>query len=615
MNKIKKNSRRTWQLFSIQVRSTVGLSLFVGLLSNTAGVQALQFGSEAGGLSGSFDSTFTYGMSSRLQSADCSILGNDSGGCNRGINNELSRYYNLSNNTGYANADVNYSNGDDGNLNYRKHDVYSNVIKGMHELSLKFGDGWSALGRVSWMKDFKMDNVRTTQLDSDARRAATERIDLLDLWIAKSFEVGDMPFKVKLGNQVISWGEEIFIPGGINQINAMSLPKFHTPGTQLKEVFKPAPMASFSVGLNDSLTAEGYYQFGWNSYDLDASGTYFSTADVVGAGHRPIYFSTSTIEGQLGTGACTTLTPTGRCGAPAISGLSDQTLIAMGLAVPYAGAKRPPNSGQFGVALRWLLEDIQTEFGFFYQRYHDKTPFVGYTGNRQGQLTSFFTSYGENKDLYGVSMNTMLGSVALGSELSFRPRDSVGIDPTVSYGSMFGGAFDSDSVYDVGRHAGYVEEKKWQLDVNATYTFSANDPLGFVPASLGAEDAFLIVEAAAVRYPTLQTNGSVPYLLTNYSLPDRTSWGYITEFGINYQDAFGTGITVTPQVDFSHDVKGTSPNALPFVEGRKSLTTSLLFNYRSRWKGGLQWVQYWGGRDLNTLSDRDFISANVSYSF
>lgn len=108
-------------------------------------VQAVQFSSE-NGLSGSFDSTLSVGAAQRLDSADCHILGGDSGGCNDGTNNELGSYYNLSKGNGYANADINYSNSDDGDLNYAKHDVYSEVVKGTHELSLKYGEGWSALG-------------------------------------------------------------------------------------------------------------------------------------------------------------------------------------------------------------------------------------------------------------------------------------------------------------------------------------------------------------------------------------------------------------------------------------------------------------------------------------
>ncbi|MDF5918954.1 DUF1302 family protein [Pseudomonas aeruginosa] len=175
------------------------------------------------------------------------------------------------------------------------------------------------MGRVAWAKDFKMDNVRTTELDDQAERDATERFDLLDLWVAKSFDIGEMPAKVKVGNQVISWGAEIFVPGGINQINALSLPKYHTPGTQLKEVFIPAPMASFNIGLTETLSLEGYYQFKWNAYSLDPVGTYFSSADIAGEGRRPIYYPTNyvnNIYGPLLGLTCADLTPTGQCGAP-----------------------------------------------------------------------------------------------------------------------------------------------------------------------------------------------------------------------------------------------------------------------------------------------------------
>lgn len=576
---------------------------------------AVLFGS-ADGISGSFDSTLSYGFASRLQSPDCHLLGSDNGGCNTGSNTELGRYYNPARGNGYANADINYSNSDDGDLNYAKHDVFSSVIKGTHELSLKFGDGWSALGRVAWAKDFRMDNTRRTDLDDEAERDATECFDLLDLWVAKSFDLGEMPAKVKVGNQVISWGAEIFVPGGINQINALSLPKYHTPGTQLKEVFIPAPMASFNVGLTDTVSLEAYYQFKWNAYALDPVGTYYSTSDVVGEGRRAIYYPTNYVEGLM-PGTCAA-TPTGHCGDPLNTGVSHADLVGAGLAVPYAGEREAKNSGQYGVALRWSAESIGTEFGFFYQRYHDKVPFVGYTALTDPNnlvVDNYFINYGEDKDLYGLSMSTMVGPVAVAGELSYRPEDSVGIDPTVPFGQGLTGVYNPYSVFDTGVNRGFVNERKWQADLNAIYTFSGNDPLGFIPEALGASDAFLLAEAVVTHYPGLDTSGKVPYAMPDYSLPDRTSWGYVTEMGVNYPNLFGSGVTVTPQLDFSHDVNGTTPNAMPFVEGRKSLSTSLLFNYRDRWKGGLQWVQFWGGGDTNLMADRDFISGNLSYSF
>lgn len=560
---------------------------------------AFRFGSEEG-LSGSFDSTVSFGMSARTGSAGCSTIGNDSGGCNNGTDNDLSRVYSLGNGLGYANADFNFTNFDDGNLNYKKGDVFSAALKGTHDLSLKYPGGWSALARVTWFKDFKAKDTRRTDVASEAEGDVT----LLDAWVAKSFSIGEQYGKIKLGNQVISWGEDIFILGGVNQINAIDLQKFHIPGTQLKEIFIPAPMLSGSFGLTEKLGMEAYYQFAWNSFKFDPSGTFFSTADVLGKGRRVAY-----LPGSI----CNDFGLSGPCGDQ--TALTDPERIALGTAVPYLGSEKPKRGGQYGVNFRYTADEIDTEFAFTYQRYHDKLPFLGFTGNSAGAVTGYYVAYGENKDLYAISANTKLFNVAVGAELSYRPNDSVGIDPTVPFGSIFGGSFDKNSVYDVGRHPGYVEEEKYQFHLTGFYTFSHNDPLGGLAKAVGASDGFILTEAAVTHYPGLDTSGRTPYFLPDYSLPDKTSWGYVFEMGLNYPNAFGSGVTLTPQIDWYHDVSGTSPNAIPFVQGRKALTLSLFANYRDSWKAAIQWVNFHGGGANNLMRDRDFIAASVSYSF
>lgn len=560
--------------------------------------QAFRFGSEEG-LSGSFDSTVSYGVMSRLESPGCKTIGNDSGGCNNTTNNEL---HTKQAGNGYANADFNYTNFDDGNLNYKKGDIVSAVLKGTHDLGLKYPGGWSALARFNWFVDTKSDDTRRTDVASEASGEVT----LLDLWVAKTFSVGDQRGKVKLGNQVISWGEDIFIIGGVNQINAIDLQKFHVPGTQLKEIFIPAPMLSLSTGVTDNLGFEGYYQFGWNGFKFDPVGTFFSAADVLGKGRRVAYVPTSIIEDFAGVGACAGL-PNGRCGDD--PGISDADAVAAGIAVPYLGTNEAKDHGQYGVNFRYTADEIDTEFAFTYQRYHDKLPFLGFTGNAAGAVTGYFVAYGEDKDLFAISANTKIANVAVGAELSYRPNDSVGIDPTVPFTGKY-------SIYrDGGSNPGFVEEEKYQFHLTGFYTFSHNDPLGGFAKALGASDGFLLAEAAVAHYPGLDTSGVTPYFLPNYALPDKTSWGYVVEMALNYPNVGGSGVTLTPQIDWYHDVDGTTPNGLPFVEGRKALTLSLFANYRDNWKGAIQWVNFHGGGANNLMRDRDFLSASVSYSF
>ena len=73
--------------------------------------------------------------------------------------------------------------------------------------------------------------------------------------------------------------------------------------------------------------------------------------------------------------------------------------------------------------------------------------------------------------------------------------------------------------------------------------------------------------------------------------------------------------TATPIIDFYHDVKGTAPNTIPFVEGRKALALGLNFDYHNKWKVGLGYSNFFGGGNLNLMRDRDIASMTVSYTF
>jgi hypothetical protein len=133
------------------------------------------------------------------------------------------------------------------------------------------------------------------------------------------------------------------------------------------------------------------------------------------------------------------------------------------------------------------------------------------------------------------------------------------------------GKFDKNSVYDVGRHPGFVEHKKWQFHTDRLLYLLPQRPPGRAGHRPGRHRRLHPGRGCRgpLPGPGPQRQHS-PYFLPNYGIPNRTSWGYVAEIGINYPNVAGSGITLTPQIDFAHDVKGTAPNALPFVEGRKA---------------------------------------------
>lgn len=591
----------------------------VGSLGFLAAQPAAAFKFEGESVSGSFDSTISLGLQKRLSAPDCRIIGNDNGGCVpvTGTLGGLTTGGDPNN----ANPDFNYLQSDDGNLNYKKGDITSFALKGTHELFLKAPAGFSALVRSTWSRDFKAGDTRRTPLSDEAKDLAVQNWTWLDAWVAKEFHIGDRPAKVKVGNQVISWGEDIFIYGGINATNAIDLRKFHTPGTQLKEVFRPAPMISLNTGVTDNLSFEGYYQWKWNGFQFDPVGTYFSGVDVIGKGARGAYVPTSIANYYLGAGL-----PYGTVGDPGGAHGFSEAQLADGTLNPAFGAagagsvayradtRRPKDSGQFGLAARYKSDALKSEFGFYFIRYHDKIPFVGFinAGDASNLLgVKYFEDYGEKRNVFGVSMNTNVGPVAVGAEISYRPREGVSIDPTVPVPPNPHSVFE----YAGKVSRGFVDEKKWQAHLTGFYLFAPSSPLGSLMTGLGAAEGFMLGEVAVTHYPQLDRSGFIPYLLPNYELPTRTSFGYVLSAGLTYPNVWASGWNLTPQIDFAHDVKGTSPNTIPFVEGRRAATLSLNFDRESRWKANLGITRYWGGGGNNLMRDRDMFYGSVSHSF
>ena len=67
-------------------------------------------------------------------------------------------------------------------------------------------------------------------------------------------------------------------------------------------------------------------------------------------------------------------------------------------------------------------------------------------------------------------------------------------------------------------------------------------------------------------------------------------------------------------MQFLHDVSGNSPAPSgPFVEDRTALTLGLRADYLSSWQANMSYTRLAG--DGNELSDRDFVTASVKYSF
>ena len=279
---------------------------------------------ELGEAKGSFDTTISVGSLFRLNAPDRNYYGLANGGLQRSVN------------------------ADDGDLNYPQ-GFDSFLVKANHDLLIKYQQA-GLFVRGFYFNDFMNSNGQRARvpLSDEARKVVAEGAELLDAYVYFNENISGMPVSFRLGRQVLSWGESTFIPNGINSINPIDVAKLRTPGSELKEALRPLMMASGSINLTESLSAEAFYLFDWQRTRIDPPGTYFSTNDFVAQGGKKIY---------LGFGA-----------------IGDSSTLG---AIPRGTDREPGNSGQYGINLKWLAHGLKdTEFGLYYMNYHSRLPVI-----------------------------------------------------------------------------------------------------------------------------------------------------------------------------------------------------------------------------------------------
>jgi hypothetical protein len=480
------------------------------------------------------------------------------------------------------------------------------------------------MARGTALYDFKATDTRRTDLSDGAEDQVARDIQLLDLWVSKDLNVGSQRARVRVGNQVISWGESIFAIGGINSTNSLDFQKLSIPGTQLKEAVLPAPIVSVASGLTRGVHAEAYYQFRWNKNRLPPVGTYFSVADILGNGRQPLFLNFDpTSPDFINFGG---LDPAA----------DPSQLNTFGVVI--RDDKTPKNSGQYGVAVRYKPEGVSLDLGFYFMNYHDKMPVLSALADGTAQWT-----YLENRKLYGVSANFPVGNWAVGWELSYRPKEAVALtgcyaDPAGALDALSNGVVGIDCPM-------YIDQKKYQMHLTGILSLTPGDHGWFLDL-LNADTATLIVEGVGIRFPDVSAdkrytrtingvsvtqapaagygfwkNGTVTIpdlgtFNTVAGMGDANSFGFTADFNWAYDNKIIRGWTLIPGITYFQAVKGNTPTLTAnYLQGAKSMNMYVLFNQNvpTHWQAGLNYTNYWGTNNL--LGDRDFIGGFITRNF
>jgi hypothetical protein len=582
--------------------------LAAAALVATGGAQAANFQLFDGAVEGSFDTTLGYGLQMRTEKYDP----------------DLSQPW------PYGSAAAELGNNQYGNrtLFNKKWDIFSNLVKASHDLQLN-GDGWSAFMRGNYFYDFAMASERDS-LPHESENRGVKHGDITDLYFLTRMGSTDQ-FTVRLGKQVISWGENTFIGGSLNDINTVDISKLRQPGVELKDALVGTPAAYFSWQMTDALSLETFVLLGYDELKVDPYGGFFGTQDAItdGAGFANgtiLYDPPGPPPPQLGA-AC--IAPDGgTCMLP-----------FAGIPVTRAGDNIPSYGGQYGVALRYYAPNLGNgfDFGLYYQNLHDHNPQLSSITGTSTNPGRYFVDYAKDVERYGFSFNTTLGPWAVGGEYSYRrnaPVQGVGFLVAAALGTDLAAGYAPGTEYE-----GFERYKRHQIQLTTQRLW------GPMPMLLGADQWNTIGEIAygwIDDVPGIDVNGHEKVGYTTAQLAAATIagggflrfddftndfWGFQARSTLTYNNILFNRINMDFNTAFRWDVEGVSPEfggGTLFIGGRKQLSLGVTFDYALKWKVGINQTFIFDGDNdqwRNTRSrpvnntDRDFLSLDVSYTF
>lgn len=672
-------------------KSAIALGVVSALcLGMSTSASAVSF--DWGDVQGTFDSTWTAGASWRVSDRDWS-------GQIGKVNQPqfdwsgYSAFGGAFGSTKYTSAQIwdqsgSYSSNNDlSNLLYSKGDTTSEIVKGLHELSLKY-ENYGLFLRGMYFYDRKLNDGSydfndplTGQKfdpceDSEASEVQCKDIRLLDAFVYGNWDLNDgaNPLSVRVGSQVVSWGESALISHGIAEINAVDLNILNAPGSELKEAFRPQGMVWASLGLTENLNVEAFYQYEWQGIWVPTPGSNFATNDFAG-------FGGYSQNAQLGFNSNPDINldflvseysrlyeaaaATGINSAYAAYMTAYSTKVAL-----VQDAADPSDDGQYGIKLGYYSPELgETEFGLYYMNYHSRRPIISGTasnftaeaiGRDYGRLAASggnidrdlllsmetFTKsqivYPEDIQLYGFSFNTLVGDTSVAGEIAHRVDEPLQIDDVeLLFAAMpqqlanaglrpdLDGISQMD-VYPPGETVdGYITRDTTQAQMTFTHLFGP---------TLGLDNLTMLAEVGGVwihdmpGFDELRLSGpgtarsggnpDMPGIIealhngpeTN-PFPTDFAWGYRLVAKADFNNVFA-GVNMYPRIIFSHDVDGITPDPMfLFTEGRKSVAVGLNFDYQSRWGADISYNNFFGGvGTTNAMTDRDYISLNVKYS-
>ncbi len=441
-------------------------------------------------------------------------------------------------------------------------DLISNVLKANAEVGLDWRN-YGFVGNFAYQYDSEIMDQDSVDFNGDsapwtdaAEDHAGNAFDVLDAYFYGTFDVGENPLELRVGKQVINWGEALFFLDGVATQVPLNINKLVTPGSELKEAFIGVESAYAQMGIGDASSIEAYVQTNWRRTEFPPRGTFY--------GDDAFFRGGDEVDPVLG--------------------------------VPMRDADQEAGKGgQWGVSARTLVGD-DTEIGVYYSRYHETFPFVQLTvpgsPSDRGSFTGLQQVWPEDLDMYGLSVATTLGTWSVSGELAYRPDRPLFKDINGANGF-------SNGVNNVEEH------DTIHASVHGIWLGGA--------LPLGIDSQVLLVQLGADYIDGDLSNLAPHSSITRGSESvDDLAYGVAAEWTGTWQGAW-PGTDVSLAVFLQKDLKGNSHFWGNFAEDRLLGTVSLTANIGNEWEASAGYT--WVSQDNSHFETQDVVNLSVNYKF
>lgn len=209
----------------------------------------------------------------------------------------------------------------------------------------------------------------------------------LDAYVFGTLDIAGLPLTMRMGQHTVNWGESLLGGGAIHGIAYGQAPldqgkALAVPGVEAKELYLPRNQISAQFQATPELSFGAQYMLEWRPTRIPESGTYLGFADFYQLGGE------SLINPAL---------PGGR----ALHG-DDIT---------------PKKTGDRGVMARWSPGWLDGTVGVYARNFSDTMP---QTILLAARAPRYFFNYGDDIDMYGVSLTRQIAGISFGLDLNYR---------------------------------------------------------------------------------------------------------------------------------------------------------------------------------------------------